>query len=178
MVQARARRYGRTVKLLPFDEYVASLPRKRMSAGVLLYDDAGRVVLVEPSYKPEWDIPGGVVDDGESPWHAASRELTEELGLVRQQMRPLVIDHEAATDSGMPDGIAWVFDGGPISEDELAALPLDDPEIVSVGLYRLDEVSGKTTGPLARRLSTALAAVKSGSAPVLCDDGAPISGTP
>jgi hypothetical protein len=78
----------------------------------------------------------------------------------------------------MPDGIAWVFDGGPISDDELAALPLDDPEIVSVGLYGLDEVSGKTTGPLARRLSTALAAVKSGSAPVLCDDGVPISGTP
>ncbi|GAA2225395.1 hypothetical protein GCM10010413_20020 [Promicromonospora sukumoe] len=60
----------------------------------------------------------------------------------------------------------------------MAALSLDDPEVVSVGLYRLDEVTGKTTGPLARRLSTALAAVKSSLAPVLCDDGVPISGTP
>jgi 8-oxo-dGTP pyrophosphatase MutT (NUDIX family) len=176
MVPARVRRYGRTVKLLPFDEYVASLPRKRMSAGVLLYDDAGRVVLVEPSYKAEWDVPGGVVDDGESPWHAASRELSEELGLVRERMRPLVIDHEAATDDGMPEGIAWIFDGGRISEQELTARPLDDPEIVSIGLYRLDEVSGKTTGPLARRLSAALAAVRDYSGPVLCDDGVPTYG--
>jgi 8-oxo-dGTP pyrophosphatase MutT (NUDIX family) len=178
MVLARMRRYGRTVKLLPFDEYVSSLPRKRMSAGVLLYDDAARVVLVEPSYKTEWDVPGGVVDDGESPWGAASRELAEELGLVREQMRPLVIDHEAATEDGMPEGIAWIFDGGPISEQELAALPLDDPEIVSVGLYRLDEVSGKTTSPLARRLSAALVAVKDGSGPILCDDGVPARGAP
>lgn len=166
------------MKLLPFDEYVASLPRKRMSAGVLLYDEAGRVVLVEPSYKAEWDVPGGVVDDGESPWRAASRELSEELGLVREQMRPLVIDHEAPTDDGMPEGIAWIFDGGLISERELAALPLDDPEIVSVGLYRLDEVSGKTTGPLARRLATALTAVEGNSGPVLCDAGVPSSGAP
>ncbi|WP_310243158.1 NUDIX hydrolase [Promicromonospora iranensis] len=64
-----------------------------MSAGVLLYDDAGRVVLVEPSYKPTWDIPGGVVDAGESPWHAAARELSEELGIVRRHMRLLVVDH-------------------------------------------------------------------------------------
>ena len=172
------RRYGRTVKLLPFDDYVASLPRKRMSAGVLLYDDARRVVLVEPSYKPDWDIPGGVVDHDESPWHAASRELTEELGLVRERMRPLVVDHVAAADDGMPEGIAWIFDGGRIGDHELAALSLDDPEILSVGLYQLDEVSGKTSGPLARRLSVALTAAQSGTGPILCDNGVPSSDAP
>lgn len=167
-----------TVRLLPFDDYVASLPRKRMSAGVLLYDDTRRVALVEPSYKPEWDIPGGVVDDGESPWHAASRKLTEELGLVRQRMRPLVIDHVAPADDGMPEGIAWIFDGGPVREQELTAVPLQGPEIVSVGLYRLDEVIGRTSSPLARRLSVALTAAQHGAGPVLCDDGVPTAGTP
>ena len=166
------------MKLLPFDDYVASLPRKRMSAGVLLHDDTHRVVLVEPSYKPDWDIPGGVVDHGESPWHAALRELGEELGLVRERMRPLVIDHVAAADDGMPEGSAWRFDGGRISEQELTALPLDDPEILSAGLYRLDEVSGKTSAPLARRLSVALTAAQSNTGPVLCDNGVPSSAAP
>ncbi|GAB3170770.1 NUDIX hydrolase [Myceligenerans halotolerans] len=159
---------------LPFDEYVASLPRKRMSGGVLLYDGDGRVVIVEPSYKAEWDIPGGVVDDGESPWSAASRELHEELGLVRERMRPLVIDHVAPTPDGMPEGIAWVFDGGPIDDEQVAGLRLEDPEIVSVGLYRLEEVSGKLHDVLVRRLTTALAAVQDGNGPVLCDDGYPV----
>ncbi len=161
------------MNLLPIDKYVASLPRKRMSVGVLLYDDEGRVVLVEPSYKAAWDIPGGVVDDGESPWHAASRELAEELGLARERMRPLVIDHVSASDDGMPEDIAWIFDGGQISDHDLATLRLDDPEVVSVGLYRLDQVRGGTSDALARRLAVALAAAQDGTGPVLCDDGVP-----
>ncbi|GHF85198.1 hypothetical protein FHX82_003402 [Amycolatopsis bartoniae] len=40
------------MELLPFDEYVRSLDRKRMSAGVLFHDAEGRVLLVEPSYLP------------------------------------------------------------------------------------------------------------------------------
>jgi ADP-ribose pyrophosphatase YjhB (NUDIX family) len=161
------------MNLLPFDEYVASLPLKRMSAGVLLHDDAGRVVLVEPSYKPTWDIPGGVVDAGESPWHAAARELAEELGIVRRHMRLLVIDHTPARSDTMPEGIAWIFDGGPVRDRDLAALSLDDPEVVSVGLYRPDEVAARTSDRLARRLAAALAAVRDDAGLVLCDDGVP-----
>jgi hypothetical protein len=39
-----------------------------MAAGILFRDDRGRVLLVEPSYKPNWEIPGGVVEADESPW--------------------------------------------------------------------------------------------------------------
>jgi hypothetical protein len=34
--------------------FTATLPRKRMGAGVLLSDEAGRVLLVEPTYKDYW----------------------------------------------------------------------------------------------------------------------------
>jgi 8-oxo-dGTP pyrophosphatase MutT (NUDIX family) len=161
------------MNILPFDEYVASLPLKRMSAGVLLYDDVGRVVLVEPSYKPTWDIPGGVVDAGESPWHAAARELAEELGIVRRRMPLLVIDHVPARSDNMPEGIAWVFDGGPVRERDLENLTLDDPEVVSVGLYRPGEVGERTSDRLARRLAVALVTVQDGAGPTLCDNGYP-----
>jgi hypothetical protein len=36
------------------DDYTATLPRKRMGAGVLLSDDQGRVLLVEPTYTDYW----------------------------------------------------------------------------------------------------------------------------
>lgn len=156
--------------LLPFDEYVRQLPKKRMSAGVLLRDDAGRVLLVEPSYKPHWDIPGGSVDTDEAPWTTAARELREEIGIERVIRTPLVIDHVASTDR-MPEGIAWIFDGGPISDEDVSALSLTDPEILSAGLYALDEVTGKLKPALARRLQAALDVAISGSQLALCEDG-------
>ncbi|HEY9339368.1 MAG TPA: NUDIX hydrolase, partial [Kribbella sp.] len=44
-----------------------------MAAGVLFRAVDGRVLLVEPSYKPNWEIPGGAVEADESPWAAAAR---------------------------------------------------------------------------------------------------------
>jgi hypothetical protein len=45
--------------VLPPDRYVASLARKRMAVAALFRDEAGDVLLVNPVYKPKWDLPGG-----------------------------------------------------------------------------------------------------------------------
>jgi hypothetical protein len=45
--------------VLPPDQYVASLARKRMAATAFFRDDQGRVLLVDPVYKETWDLPGG-----------------------------------------------------------------------------------------------------------------------
>ena len=49
----------------------------RVAAGVLFRDVEGRILLVKPSYKEGWDIPGGYVEPGESPKQAAAREVRE-----------------------------------------------------------------------------------------------------
>jgi 8-oxo-dGTP diphosphatase len=74
------------------NDYTTTLPRKRMGAGVLFGDGAGRVLLVEPAYKDYWEIPGGCVDADESPYQAAIREAKEELGLSIVPGRLLVAD--------------------------------------------------------------------------------------
>jgi 8-oxo-dGTP pyrophosphatase MutT (NUDIX family) len=51
-----------------------------MGAAVLFTDTGGRVLLVEPTYKDYWEVPGGAVDADESPYDAAVREVKEELG--------------------------------------------------------------------------------------------------
>lgn len=162
-----------TVELLPFDEYVRSLPRKRMSSGVLFRDELDRVLLVQPSYKKHWDIPGGSVDRDESPWATVRREVREELGIDRAFTRLLVIDH-VHDDGRMPEGLAFVFDGGLISQDEVDHLSLTDPEILSAGLYRLGEVAGKLKPSFKARVSVALRASRAGDL-VFCDDGQPIT---
>ncbi|MFF4991914.1 NUDIX domain-containing protein [Streptosporangium saharense] len=40
--------------------------RTRAAAGALFFDQDGRVMIVEPSYKPERDIPGGFVEPEET----------------------------------------------------------------------------------------------------------------
>lgn len=78
---------------------------KRSAAGVLYTDPQGRVLLVKPTYKRHWDVPGGVVDPGETWLTAARREVFEELNLRLSVGRLLVVD-----DLGTM--IAAIYDGG------------------------------------------------------------------
>jgi 8-oxo-dGTP pyrophosphatase MutT (NUDIX family) len=162
------------VDLLPFDEYVRSLNRKRMSAGLLIRDNADRVLLVEPSYKDHWDIPGGACEAGEPPWRTARRECAEEIGIDRSLGSLLVLDYIPADDR-MPEGLAFIFDGGHVSDDEVAALTLTDPEILSVQLLPIDDAAERAKPSLARRLRAALAAAQAGGRFVICENGQPVT---
>jgi 8-oxo-dGTP diphosphatase len=48
-------------------------PRKRVSADVLFRDEEGAILLVDPRYKPDWDLPGGMAEANEPPMDAARR---------------------------------------------------------------------------------------------------------
>jgi ADP-ribose pyrophosphatase YjhB (NUDIX family) len=51
----------------------------QVASGCLLTDSAGNVLLVKPTYKPPWEVPGGVVEQAESPLAARRREIRKEL---------------------------------------------------------------------------------------------------
>lgn len=154
---------------LAVEQYVAGLSRKRMAAGVLFRDAQGRVLLVEPCYKPNWEIPGGAVDADESPWATATRELAEELGWDRPLGRLLVVDYVRPQDS-RPEGVVFVFDGGVLDEMDLAGMAFPDDEIASAGFYPPAEVRERVKPLLADRLSAAVEAVEQG-ATALCEQG-------
>ena len=63
-----------------------------MAVGALFRDEDGRVLLVDPTYKPTRDLPGGAVEKEESPYAACRREVAEELGLDRPPGRVQVVD--------------------------------------------------------------------------------------
>lgn len=106
-------------------DFYTQLPRRRIGAGVLITNARGELLLVEPTYKPTWEIPGGIVEDGEDPRTCASREIAEELALDIPVGRLLVIDHCTDPPPG-GDSIMIVYDGGVLAETSSIRLPADE----------------------------------------------------
>src|SRR6266545_6639623 len=114
--------------VMPPDVYVASLARKRMAAGSLCRDRAGRVLLVDPVYRDTWDLPGGAVEAEESPQAACRREVAEELGLDRPVGRVLALDWVPSRPE-RPEGLIVVYDGGVLTATDIGAITLEDGEL-------------------------------------------------
>lgn len=160
---------GRSV--LPPDQYVASLARKRMAAGALFRDETGGVLLVDPAYKVTWDLPGGAVEAEESPHAACRREVCEELGLDRPPGRVLAVDWVPSRPE-RPEGLIVVYDGGVLSTEEIAVLAVADDELTGFAFVPKDEVPPLVTPLLARRIAACLAAADAGTVAAL-ENGSP-----
>ena len=133
----------------------SALPRKRLIAHVLIRDDRDRVLLCETQFKPDWELPGGIVEPGETPRLGAVREVREELGIELAVGRLLVVDWLPPY-LGWDDAIEMIFDGGPVTEAELATWSLQPTEIKRVALVDLDTAARLLTPLAHRRLAIAM----------------------
>ncbi|MEV5831565.1 NUDIX hydrolase [Spirillospora sp. NPDC052242] len=143
------------------DDPAESFTRARAAAGVLFFNDQDQVLLVDPSYKDYRDIPGGYIEQGETPRQAAAREVAEELGITPPIGRLLVADW--APNDAEGDKILFIFDGGSLTEDQLAAIKLDPKELVGYGFHDVDRAHELTIARLARRLLHGHAAKQEGA---------------
>jgi ADP-ribose pyrophosphatase YjhB (NUDIX family) len=135
------------------------MARPLVAAGLLIRDGQGRVLLVNPTYKPGWDIPGGLVEPGESPGQAAAREVVEEVGLRITPGALLVVDWAPHPATG--DRLLFVFDGGVRAAGDPQPVP-DGDEIGEVRFWPVGRLDEATPARLARRLRVALRACSGG----------------
>ncbi|MFD5423743.1 NUDIX domain-containing protein [Streptomyces sp. NPDC127069] len=147
------------------NEHEAKMARPRMAAGALFFDEADRILLVEPSYKDYRDVPGGYVEQGESPRQACVREVREELGIEPPIGRLLVVDW--APNPGEGDKVLYLFDGGRLSADLRHRIALQADELRGYGFHTSDQVPGLTIPRLARRIAAAVQARADGLAAYL-----------
>lgn len=151
--------------------YIAGLPRVLAGAAVLLRDEQGRVLLVEPNYREGWTLPGGTVesDDGETPRQGAHRETLEEIGLDRELGRLLAVDWVPGV--GRPPLVSYLYDGGVLTEDDLKAIRLQEEELLSWRLVPRDELTAHLPGATARRVLAALDVLADGTGPAELENG-------
>ncbi len=153
-------------------EVLAPLPTIPVSCGALIFDRKARLLILKPTYKGGWTIPGGVMEaDGETPWDACQREVREECGLVVRSGRLACVDFRRPR-PGKPGGMRLLFDCGAMTDAELGAVALQADEISEHRLAPLGTALPLLSGPIRRRVRAACAA---GKATVYLEDGRPVA---
>ncbi|MEU5095052.1 NUDIX hydrolase [Streptomyces sp. NPDC020996] len=150
----------------------AKQARKRVAADVLLRDPSGRVLLVNPTYKPGWDLPGGMAEANEPPDDAVRRELMEELG-VRVTLHGLLVVDWVAPHGPWDDQLAFIFDGGTVAQDQADRLRPRDDELSEAVFVTVAEAAGRLRDRIRRRFEHALKALGTGG-PLYLRDGVPV----
>lgn len=115
-------------------------------AGVLFLSFPQKVLMVRTSYKQHWDIPGGMVEPGETPSQAAARECKEELGIVVDVGRLLVCETVLLKDNRVL--MAYIFK----KDHQEYGITVDGDEVLEVQWLAREERRAKTsTAPIFRK---------------------------
>ncbi|MGA8255384.1 MAG: NUDIX hydrolase [Nocardioides sp.] len=132
------------------------LPRKRAISQMLIRDRDDRVLLCQLTYKQDWDLPGGVVEVGESPQLAVGREVAEELALTITP-GPLLLTDWLPPWGGWDDALCLVFDGGVHDASIAEQTVLQAREIRAAEFCTPEQVHDRCADFTARRVAAALA---------------------
>ena len=143
-------------ELSPFE-----IARKRVAAGALLLHPDGRILLVNPTYKPQWEIPGGMVEADESPLAACHREVMEELGLTINPGPLLSIGYLRAN-AGRGDALRFVFWGGTLDELTISQIRLPVDELSEYRFVTLAEAGQLLRPSLHAQVAQALENLRTG----------------
>lgn len=111
-------------------------PTHRVGAVVAVFDDAGRVLLVEHVFRTDysWGLPGGWINRHEAPIDAVTRELHEELALdidVRQLLSAARIPATTMANHPSHLGLAYyarLTGGGVVPSGEVLSTRWADPD--------------------------------------------------
>jgi 8-oxo-dGTP pyrophosphatase MutT (NUDIX family) len=162
--------------LLPEPEPEFVVPAIPASAGALIFDRAGRLLILKPTYKSGWTIPGGVMEaDGETPWEACRREVLEEVGLYVEVGRLVAVDFLRPKPS-KPGGMRFLFDCGVLDEAQVARIVLQEDELSEFRFAEPGQALELLSAPLRRRVGAALKV--GGRGCVYLEDGRPVGAAP
>jgi len=145
--------------MLSKEEYLKTLDRKRSGSGALILNEENKILMLKPSYKDYYEIPGGVVEKNESPLNCCKREVFEEIGLKLNIEKLLVVEYQQLK---FDDSFMFLFYGGIIRSKEIKRKNLQKDEIVDYGFYTIEEIKEFTVERLYLRIKKGYDAIREG----------------
>ncbi len=119
----------------------------KAAAFAVIFDDEDRVLLCHRRDIDAWNLPGGGVEDGETPWEAAAREVREEVGLDVAVVRLTGV-------YWLPKTSVLVFN---FESRVTAGSPTTSDEADEVGFFAFDALPTNTAPKQIERIADALA---------------------
>src|SRR5215211_5885125 len=134
-----------------------ALPAKRMAAGALLLNQQDELLIVKPTYREDWLIPGGTIEEHESPRQACVREVWEEIGLTLAITRLLCVEYQSR-DGSNSENIQFIFDGGVLTQAQIEQIVIPSDELAHYRFAPYPEALQLLNKKLGRRITHAVRA--------------------
>jgi len=132
------------------------LPAHPGTARGLIRDTSGCWLIVQPVTNNRWHLPGGLIEQDESPAAACAREIHEELGLNLTPGPLYVAGWNPPRRPGRSARFTFVFDMGSYDADRLASrIALQSSELKDWRWMEPGPALGILHPDMAARLTTA-----------------------
>ncbi|MCL5999744.1 MAG: NUDIX hydrolase [Chloroflexi bacterium] len=117
------------------------------------------ILIVKPTYRDDWLIPGGMIEEQESPCAACIREVHEEIGLHLPIMHLLCVEYKSQ-DGNKSESLQFIFDGGVLQPKDIRMIRLPADEIAQYAFLPHEAALEKVNHKLGRRITVALRALE------------------
>ena len=128
-----------------------AMSKKRMAVSAFFLNKEGNILIVKPTYRSDWLLPGGIVEKDESPRQACVREIKEELNIESPLNKLLCVEY-LSDDTQQTESVQFVFYGGLITESQISSILLPKPELKEYRFSTHEEALQLLSCKLARRL--------------------------
>lgn len=146
-------------------EYIHSISKKIIGAAAMIFNTHGEILIVKPNYRDDWLLPGGSVEEFESPKEGCVREIKEEVGLNITDLQFAGVFHgTATTEEGVKyEALQFVFHAGAVGDEHTKQIVLQEKELTEYRFVSTEEALSLLAFRSGRRMTMSLEAFKKGS---------------